>query len=303
MALLLPLAATTVQAAEQKRILRVPVQVPDGIEVTALKAENFSASLVSGPPAKVLGVQSPEDDLLLMIVLDLVGDLALVDPARTALASEFRRLPRKTWITLLRAQDGLQVIEDPTPDRERLAAALHAMPVTGKAGLLTTVDTAVGLADSVASKSAVRVAVLYVTDSDVTNYREDFTNPVINSSDSRDLSRRFADGLIREKISKLSGTLSELQAPVSIVHLAWRTDRLNQAYQSGLMQLASDTGGTALFCRSQADIPGTIAKSLAALQTQHFVQIEIPERTGRTANILLQSTAGPLSYRSRFRLR
>ena len=40
-------------------------------------------------------------------------------------------------------------------------------------------------------KSPVRVSVLYITDRNIYNYREDYTNPVINGSDPHDLSRVF----------------------------------------------------------------------------------------------------------------
>src|SRR5205085_12277780 len=107
------------------------------------------------------------------------------------LAAAFQQLPDNVHITILRAQDGLRVAIDPTADREALENALTDLPINGKSGLLDTIEAAAQLADSVAAKSNVRVAILYVSDSDVRNYREDFTNPVINSSDSRDLSRRF----------------------------------------------------------------------------------------------------------------
>ena len=108
---------------------------------------------------------------------------------------------------LLRAQDGLRVLVDPTADRAALTAAVDALPVSGKAGLLDTVQTATSLGDAILGKAGVRLAVLFITDSDVGNYREDFTNPTINWTDSGDVSRRFRDGLIREKISKLNASL------------------------------------------------------------------------------------------------
>ena len=74
--------------------------------------------------------------------------------------------------------------------------------MSGKAGLLTTVDVIGRIADSMLKKSPVRVAILYITDGDVRNYREDFTNPVINSSDFNDMSRRFPETLVQEKIAR-----------------------------------------------------------------------------------------------------
>jgi hypothetical protein len=203
----------------------------------------------------------------------------------------------------MRAQDGLRVLHDPTADREALESAMQAMPVTGKAGLIDTLETAVGLGDAISAKSDVRVAVLYVSDSDVRNYREDFTNPVINSSDSRDLSRRFPEGLIRERISKLSDRLARYQTPVFIVHLRYSSERLNEAYQSGLLQIASDTGGAAIFCRSSADVKGAIERTLTAARSQHSIIVELPPKAPKTVNLTLSSGDRSLNYRSRFVLR
>ena len=181
--------------------------------------------------------------------MDLVGDLARIDPARSALIDAAKALPPKTWLGLMKAQDGLQVVLDPSPDRDNSPRHCTAMPLTGKAGFLDTVEQAVGLGDSIAAKSPVRVAVLYITDSDVRNYREDFSNPVINSSDSRDLSRRFPEGLIKERTSRLAEKLTASQTPVFLVHLVYSSERLNEAYQTGLMQISTTTGGAAEFCR------------------------------------------------------
>jgi len=75
------------------------------------------------------------------------------------------------------------VLADPGTDRAAAVSAVRDLPVSGKAALLDCVETVTQLADSILAKTAVRVAVFYLTDSDPENYREDFTNPVINSSD------------------------------------------------------------------------------------------------------------------------
>jgi len=117
-------------------------------------------------------------------------------------------------VGLLKVQDGVLVLVDPTVNRAQVKAAIESLPVSGRAGLLETVQT---VADSGLGslESGHRLAVLYVSDSDVTNYREDFTNPVINRSDSGDMSRRFRDGLVRDRISKLETALAGVRRPYS----------------------------------------------------------------------------------------
>jgi hypothetical protein len=303
------LLALTVCAADKQpakpvvRTVRIPFSVPGGEETAAPKAADLRATLTTGDAARVVRVRTPKDDLLLLLVMDVAGDPALVDVARTALAARIEALPKTTWCGLLRAQDGLQMVLDPTPDRTKFNQELAAEPATGKAGLLDTVQTAASLGDSIAAKSPVRVAVLYVTDSDVRNYREDFTNPVINSSDQRDLSRRFPEGLIRERISKLVAAIEQTQTPVHIVHLAYSSERLNEAYQSGLIQLAAATGGTASFSRAQSELPDVVARALEAVQSQYSAVVQLPAKAPHVVDIALGYESGSLTYRSHFVLR
>jgi len=285
-----------------ERFLRVPVNVT-GPQIAAVTPPDFSVALPGSREASVVAVHSPVDDLMILVVMDTTGDLALVGPARTALAEAIRDAPKRTWAGLLRAQDGLHIILDPTNDRDSFEKSLMTMPVSGKAGLLDTVETAVALGDSIAAKSDIRVAVLYITDSDVRNYREDFTNPVINSSDSRDLSRRFPEGLVREKLSRLTESVSRNQTPVFMVHLLYSAERLNEAYQSGLMQLASATGGTALFCRSQSDVADAVARTVSALESQYTLVVQLPQKTPKIVTLTLGSENLNFTYRSRFLLR
>ena len=155
------------------------------------------AAFINDQPAMIAKLLNPDSDLVILVVLDLTGDLALIQPGKESLIAELNKLPDNAWVGLLNAQGGLSVLADPTGDRASIAALIQTFPISGKAGLLDTLDPVATLADHLLHKADVRVAVLYITDSDVTNYREDLTNPVINSSDPHDLSRRFPDALIR----------------------------------------------------------------------------------------------------------
>jgi hypothetical protein len=284
--------------------VRIPVwlDAPAGRDVYT---PDFHAT-IDGADARVLGVQCPDDDLIVLLVLDLSsGDLTLVDPAKEALAAEIQKLPQKSYVALLRAQDGLQVLLDPTSDHDAIAGAIGLQTLSGKTGLLATVDTAESIANSMLKKSAVRVAVLYVTDGDVRNYREDFTNPVINDSDSHDLSRRFPETLVLEKIAKLDAVLAAELAPLFIVDLNPRTDRLNEAYHNGLKQLAETTGGATFFSRSTTEIPEAIRKSFEVVASHYSVTLALPERVPAQLQIKLTmaDSGRPLNYRARIALR
>ena len=273
----------------------------------AIAARNIQAT-VAGEPAKVVAVATPSDDLILMLVLDLAGDLTLAERAKSVLLSEFEQAPSRMHVALLRAQDGLRVIQDPGPDLSRVKAAIGSVSVTGRAGLLDSVETAAVIADSILSKSAVRVAILYITDSDVKNYRQDFTNPVINSSDAGDLSRKFPEALIQEKISKVNANLAGTQAPLFIIQINYLTDRLNEAYMNGLRQLAATTGASAILCRSIAEISAAIGGVLATIRDHYSVTLEVPKVQARSADVRLTITNSDgvqqdVGYRARFDLK
>ena len=299
------LLAACVAAEDQKKapllkIVRVPASVDSE---TALTASDFSASVIGAGRGKIVRVRSPKDDLLLLVVTDLVGDLMLVDAARSSLSRGVVALPPNVAVGLMRAQEGLHVLLDPTTDRTALEKSLSELPVSGKAGLLETVESISHVAEAIGAKTGVRVAILYLTDSDVRNYREDFTNPVINSSDARDLSRKFPEGLIRERVSRVDKALSAYQTPMFIVHIARSSDRLNEAYQSGLLQIATTTGGSATFCRSSAEIPQAIADALKSIAGQYRVHVQLPAKTPKSVLLGLAVEGSALRYRDRFELR
>lgn len=284
--------------------IRIPVwlDAPAGRE---LAAKDFQAT-IDGAAARVLDVRCPDDDLILLLVLDLSsGDLTLVDPAKDTLVAAIRDLPPTTYVGLLRAQDGLEVLLDPTADRDAIDGSIGLQTLSGKTGLLATVDTIAGIADSMLKKSAARVAILYVTDGDVRNYREDFTNPVINDSDAHDLSRRFPETLVREKIAKLDARLAAQQAPLFIVDLNQLTDRLNEAYRNGLKQLAETTGGAAFFSRSTTEIPEVIRKSFEVVASHYSLTLALPEHVPARLQIrlTLPESERSLSHRTHIMMR
>lgn len=275
--------------------LRIPLWA-DGVQ----QAEPLSLKVhVNGQEARLVHLLGPEDDLMVLLILDLVGDLNEITLAKEALIEQFQQLPDNVYVGLLRAQDGMQVVLDPTRDRKGLIEAIQAYRIRGAPALLETIDTATQLADHILTKAPVRIALFYITDSNVYGYREDLTNPVINWSDQRDLSRRFNEGFIRERIARLHQKLSTRQVPVFIVHLEYQTDRLNEAYQNGLMQLASATGGRALFCRSNTDIATAIQETFGRIRSMYVAEIELGSLPQGLIELDIKSPSGSLQYRDK----
>lgn len=282
------------------------VSVPAWIEETnCLPAPRFEATL-NGKPASVTSQLGPTSDQMILVVLDLTGDLPLIDAAKQALIAQITKLPANAWVGLFRDEDGLHVLADPGRNRQPAVDAIQSLTTNGEPELLDTVPSALSLADAIMHKSPVRVSVLYITDGSIYSYREDYTNPVINESDPHDLSRRLPGELIEEKVAKLVSDTSSLEAPLFVVDLRDRGDRLNQAYQNGLGTLAEATGGKADFCRSIAEIPDSIAAAFARISSAWRVTLTVPPKVRNDAQVRLSAPCGDreprLSWRTHVHL-
>ena len=291
--LMLLSALDAIAAAPEKPSWRVSFLAVDGAPV---KMQELKAT-VNGAPARLARMIGDQEPLVLLVVLDLAGDLSLVDPAREALIVEIAKLPPQVSVALLRAQDGLRVLDDPGTRREKLTETIRTLAISGRAGLLETVKSAVLLADTMLLKTRVRTAVLYVSDSLITNYREDYTNPVVNSSDSNDMSRRFPEGLVKEKLRQLRSELVSTLSPVFLVHLNYQSDRLNEAYQTGLLDLSAASGGRAVFCRSVGEISSAVTETLERLTRLQSVDLELKPSRARQWELSLEVPGRQLQYR------
>lgn len=239
------------------------------------KRQSFKVFLEDKEVA-VKGVQNPKSGTILLVVFDTVADLTRVDEARSALQDVIKDFSDQYWIGLLKSQDGLEVLQEPTADHTALTEKIQSIQVNGKAGLLDTLEPVSQLATAILQKAAVRLSVLYITDSGIANYRADYLNPVINSSDSGDLSRRFSDRAIQERISRLSESLSQFTVPLFFLHLEYRGDTLNLAYQSGLERIAKESGGAAVLCRTTDEIRPALTTLLNRVRSGYVVTVEPP---------------------------
>jgi hypothetical protein len=290
------LAAAAVPDRPNVVALRIPLW-PNDDQTGAVAAKDLQVS-VNGKPVKVTRLGALTDPQVVSVVLDLIGDLTLVDPAREALIAEIEKT--KATIAILRAQDGLRVLADPGTPKDKLAAEVRGVNVGGRAGLLETIGQAATLADAVLKGAHVRSAVLFVTDGLITQYREDYTNPVVNSSDANDMSRRFPEGLVKEKIRQVKTELAATLAPLFIVHLNYQSDRLNEAYQTGLLDLAASSGGEAVFCRTPSDVAPAIAKAFARIATLQVAEVDARLGKSRQLELTVEASGRPLQYRSRY---
>ena len=276
----------------------VPVWLGNGSPAEPT-ADSFEAKFAS-VPTKVMSVRDSASPMLLFVAIDFSEALILTEAAKTALVQAVRNAKPQVYTSLLRIPEQPMVLLDPSTDREAFAETLGVLPMSGRAGFFEMVDVVAGVTDPVMRRNPVRAAVLYLTDSEIHNYRQDYTNPVINTADSRDLSRHFPDALIREKVSTLTNELLRTSVPIFVVHLNYRNDPLNEAYQTGIKRLAQATGGRSVFCRSIAEIPVAIGDMVNAIQAMDIVEVAVPDGVDGAVSLTLEYPSVPIESRSVF---
>lgn len=250
-------------------------------------------------PIKVSAWRGPESPALLFVALDLVGDIATADQARKAIVDEVHALSIQFWAGLISGQEQMFVVQEPTGDRVLFQQKLQELTQIGKAGLLESVQPVADLATGVLLNSEVRVAIVFITDSDIGNYRADYLNPPVNASDGRDLSRRFAGRELQEKISRMAQLMARNQVPLFIVHIDPGLDPLNRSYHNGLKQLAEVSGGKCLLSKSRGDIPLNIHEAFQWAKSFHLAEftLEGPKRGYKRLEVELAEDRKSLALR------
>lgn len=286
------------EAARGPSSVLVPAWIANG-SGAPLNPKDFEAKFVA-TSSTVIAIRGNSTPLLLFVAIDFSDSLILTEAAKTALVQSISQANPGTYVALLRIPEQPMVLLDPSLDRDAFAETLATLPMSGRAGFFEMVDVIARVTDPLMRQNPVRAAVLYLTDSEIHNYRQDYTNPVINAADSRDLSRRFPDALIREKVSTLTNELLRTSTPVFVVHLNYRNDTLNEAYQTGIKRLAQATGGRSVFCRSIAEIPVAIGDMVNAIQAMDIVEVAVPESVTGMVSLTLESASGPVEYRGLF---
>lgn len=254
---------------------------------------------LGGEVAAVRSVQTAEDHLILLLVMDTVKFPDRVDAARDALVTKLTSLGPKYFVSVMSAQDGLRVILDPVRGRARLLEKLQSLDVRGVPGLMDVVEQVSDIADQTLASADVRVAVLFITDGEIEDYRGDYTIPVVNPSDSSDLSRRFRGQLILERIRSIVDRLEGAQAPLFFLHLARQYDQLNEVYQNGISEFSHTTGGRAVFVRAVQEVPAAVERLLDEIAAHSVVAIDAS--CEGIQKLEIRSSAGSVRHRETVR--
>ena len=274
--------------------IRFPVWIEDAGDedvatVSRLTRDDLRVKL-DGKKARVRSLIPPGGDLILLLVMDLVDELSRVDAAREALIQAVNELSPSEYVGVLRAQDGVRLILDPTPDREKLAKAIAGVEFSHVAGLLDSLGPVSRIAEQILRESSVRVSVVYITDAGIYDYRGDYTVPVINPSDQSDLSRRFRGTLIKEEISRNLAVLRNSRVPMFFLHLDRNRNPLDQIYQNGLARFAEATSGEVLFCNSAAEVRTFVDRVIGRATNFYNVTVEVPPRVRGRVRLHLETS-------------
>jgi len=283
-------------AKERTGLFKIPVWMRNNTAgfQTDLKQEDFQ--VIGGNVHLELSTfLKPESPTLLFLAFDTVGEIANINEVRVALNEELKTLSPQYWVGLMSAQEQISVLQDPTPDRELLRQKIDELTQIGKAGLLESIHSVADFTTGILLRSDVRVAVIFVTDSDIGNYRADYLNPPVNASDSRDLSRRFAGRALQEKISRMASALTKFQAPIFIVHIDPGRDPLNRAYQNGLKQFAEAVGGQLFLSKTVGDIPAVIQEVFQWVRSFYVLGFEAPRAKSGFLKIQVSLSTEPSS--------
>ena len=123
---------------------------------------------------------------------------------------------------------------------------------------------------------------------------------MVNPSDRRDLSRRFRNQLILERVRTIVDRLESAQAPLFFLHLARQYDDLNEVYQNGINEFAETTGGQALFAQSLQEIPSLVGRLLDRIAAHSVLAIE--GATEAPQKLEVDAGAAPVEHRERVSL-
>lgn len=283
-------------------LLALAALCPAEVFKTAIWSESAANGVevsLAGKAAEVRSVQTAEDHLILLLVMDTVKFADRVDAVREALVAKLTSLGPKYFAGVMSAQDGLTVVLDPVRGRTKLREKLQSLDVRGVPGLMDVLEQVSDIADRTLASADVRVAALFVTDGEIEDYRGDYTIPVVNPSDRSDLSRRFRSQLILERVRAIVDHLEGAQAPLFFLHLARQYDALNEVYQNGIREFAQTTGGRAMFVRGVQEIPAVVEQLLDEIAAHSVITIE----TGCEGihKLEIRSTVGSIRHRETVR--
>jgi len=225
---------------------------------------------------QLVRLQPPTSPTIVFVVLDLSSSVDGAAKVRDGLRQVLAVLPPQTWVGLLAVNGGLRVLQNPTRDRVLLRRDLAAITPSGYPGLLDSVEAVESIADQAQRGGRLKVAIVAITDSDVSRYRSDYADQQVNNSDLHDLSRRFPGRDLQSKVQRMDRRLLQFRVPLFVIQIEQRGDLLNRIYDNALQRFSATLGGSAWFVQSRAEIPADIGAAFRRVSRFYLATVRTP---------------------------
>ena len=144
----------------------------------------------------------PDSPILIVLALDTTGNLTWIDTLRDELAKFVAQLPPNVQLMVVTINDGIRIVQNNTSDPHLLTQAIRNYDITGRPGFLENVESLEEKSDRIFERFPMRVATLYVTDSDIYGYR-----------------RRFSSSDFTTEVERIKTRLQGFYAPIYVLRL------------------------------------------------------------------------------------
>lgn len=235
--------------------VRIPVRVTDkqGQPVWNLRSDQF-AVLMDKEPVKVDFFLNPDAPVLIPLVFDTTGDLTYIDAMRQELCRFVDNLPPVIQLMVLTANDGLKVVQNNTSDKELLKKAILNYSIKGYPGFLENFLSVSDAMNKLVMKNKIKICPIFITDSDITKYRKQYTSADLNT-----------------EVDRIKSKLQESFVPIFVLRLpAGSNDTFARNYEGLMRELARATGGEAEF---PMGVPGVSTALAGTLHRIHGLYV------------------------------
>lgn len=235
--------------------VRIPVRVTDkqGQPVWNLRSDQF-AVLMDKEPVKVDFFLNPDAPVLIPLVFDTTGDLTYIDAMRQELCRFVDNLPPVIQLMVLTANDGLKVVQNNTSDKELLKKAILNYSIKGYPGFLENFLSVSDAMNKLVMKNKIKICPIFITDSDITKYRKQYTSADLNT-----------------EVDRIKSKLQDSFVPIFVLRLpAGSNDTFARNYEGLMRELARATGGEAEF---PMGVPGVSTALAGTLHRIHGLYV------------------------------
>lgn len=251
--------------AQSPPVIKVPVCLlgEDGKPATDMPGVDFRVNLgdTALPRTHYWGPDSP---VLIVLALDTTGNLTWIDTLRSELAAFVADLPPNVQVMVVTVNDGIRVVQNNTRDPRLLTQAVRNYDITGRPGFLENVESLEEKSDRIFERFPMRVATLYVTDSDIYGYR-----------------RRFSSSDFTTEVERIKAQLQGFYAPIYVLRLPSAASQAQAQVLRGSTAADGtdiDPGVVESANRSSENITGETVATASSAQTNNDIKARVSSR-------------------------